>query len=121
MKNERIGNVIKVAIIGCLIVAIILILGTFQLGKVADNDTQEAVRNVSLLYLSELAGRREQVVSEILDEYVTDMDIALGLLTSEDLDSVENLQKYQLRMKQLYTLEKFAFVDSNGLIYTSRR
>ncbi len=120
MKNERIGNVIKVAVIGCLIVAIILILGTFQLGKVADDDTQEAVRSVSLLYLSELAGRREQVVSEILDEYVTDMDIALGLLTSEDLESVENLQKYQLRMKQLYTLEKFAFVDSNGLIYTSR-
>ena len=120
MKNEKIGNVISVAIIGCLIVAIILILGTFQLGKVADDDTQDAVRNVSLLYLSELAGRREQVVSAILDEYVTDMDIALGLLTEEDLASVENLQKYQLHMKQLHTFEKFAFVDSNGLIYTSR-
>ena len=48
------------------------------------------------------------------------MDVALGMLTPEDLSSTENLQAYQLRMKQLYDLEKFAFVDETGIIYTSR-
>ena len=33
---------------------------------------------------------------------------------------MENLQEYQARMKRLYGLEKFAFVDTDGLIYTSR-
>ncbi len=48
------------------------------------------------------------------------MDVAIGLLTSDDLSSTESLQAYQLRMKQLYGLEKFAFVDETGMIYTSR-
>lgn len=40
-------------------------------------------------------------------------------MTDEDLSDLEHLQAYQPRMKQLYTLEKFAFVDESGLIYTS--
>ena len=40
-------------------------------------------------------------------------------MTDEDLSDLEHLQAYQARMKQLYTLEKFAFVDESGLIYTS--
>ena len=42
----------------------------------------------SLLYLEELAGRREQVVSTSLSGYISDMDVTLGLLEKEDLSSV---------------------------------
>ncbi len=120
MNNVTSNKSFSIAAIGCLIIAVILTIGTFGLGRIADHDTKEAVRNVSLLYLSELAGRREQVVSSVLDDYISDMDVALGLITKEDLSSIENLQAYQLRMKQLYGLDKFAFVDTEGLIYTSR-
>lgn len=120
MKKENKNNIIRIAIIGSVVVAVILTLGTYALGKSAEKDTEEAVRNVSLLYLSELAGRREQVVSATLDDYKKDMDIAIGLIDKDDLADKESLQKYQLRMKQLYDLEKFAFIDTNGLIYTSR-
>ena len=102
------------------IVAIILVGGTFWTGRSASRDTEQAVRNVSLLYMDELASRREQVVGSTLSDYISDMDVALGLLEKTDLSSVERLQAYQARMKQLYGLEKFAFVDTNGLIYTSR-
>ncbi|MCR5510529.1 MAG: hypothetical protein K6F54_06245 [Lachnospiraceae bacterium] len=119
-KSHKKNDIIRIAIIGSVIVAIILTVGTFSLARSAGRDTEAAVRNVSLLYLSELAGRREQVVSSILDDYKNDMDIAIGLMEKEDLADKESLQKYQLRMKQLYDLEKFAFVDTNGLIYTSR-
>lgn len=122
MKTERENklNSISIAGLGCLIVAVTLIFGTFALGRIADNDTKEAVKNVSLLYLSELAGRREQVVSSILDDYIRDMDVAVGMLTADDLSSIESLQEYQFRMKQLYDLDKFAFIDTEGVIYTSK-
>ncbi len=122
MKTEK-GRRIKpisIAVMGCLVIAVILTIGTIGLGRVANNDTQSAVRNVSLLYLSELAGRREQVVSSVLDDYIRDMDVAVGMLSEEDLRSVEDLQDYQFKMKQLYDLDKFAFIDTEGVIYTSR-
>ena len=43
----------------------IMIFGTILLGKFASRDTGAAVRNVSLLYLDELAGRREHLLENI--------------------------------------------------------
>ena len=120
MKKISLKNTSAIAIAGGIAVALILIIGTVLNGRSAGRDTEQAVRNVSLLYLEELAGRREQVVASTLNDYIKDMDVAIGLLTPDDLSSVEKLQAYQLRMKQLYGLEKFAFVDETGLIYTSR-
>ena len=110
----------RFAIIGSVAVAVILVLGTFVTGRNASDDTETAVRTVSLLYLDELAGRREQVVSKTLSQYIDNTNIALGLLDKDDLSSLDKLQAYQARMKQLYGVEKFAFIDSEGLIYTSR-
>ena len=110
----------RLAIIGSFVVAVILVLGTFVTGRNASEDTETAVRTVSLLYLDELAGRREQVVATTLSKYISDTEIALGLLEKDDLSSFEKLQAYQARMKQLYGVEKFAFIDNDGLIYTSR-
>ena len=118
--GEKKTGIIQAAIIGSLVVAAILIIGTYLTGRSASTDGEKAVRSVSLLYLDELAGRREQVVAATLDDYISDVDVAIGLLDKNDLASVENLQAYQLRMKQLYGLEKFAFVDENGIIYTSQ-
>ena len=44
---------------------------------------------------------------------------ALELMTEDDLSDLEHLQAYQARMKRLFDLEKFAFVDEEGLIYTA--
>ena len=116
--KKRSGLVIS--FLGAVIIVILLVGGTFWTGRSASRDTEQAVRNVSLLYLDELATRREQVVATTLSDYISDMDIALGLMEKDDLSSMEKLQRYQAKMKQLYGLEKFAFVDSEGLIYTSR-
>ena len=119
-ENKRKKGIMPILVLGSVIVAGILIIGTLLMGRKASNDTGVAVRNVSLLYLEELAGRREQVVESVLDDYISDIDIALGLMDKDDLQSVEKFQAYQTRMKQLYSLEKFAFVGMDGLIYTSR-
>ena len=120
MKGINIRKIMSLALIGSIIVVAILIIGTIWTGRSASQGTEKAVRNVSLLYLEELAGRREQVVASTLNDYISDLDVAIGLITPEDLADTESLQAYQLRMKQLYGLEKFAFVDETGLIYTSR-
>ena len=120
MKTEQTGGIMRQAVIGSIIVAVILVIGTFWTGHSASEDTADAVHTVSLLYLDELVERREQVVASTLSGYISDMNTALGFLEKNDLSSTENLQAYQSRMKQLYGLEKFAFVDTDGLIYTSR-
>ncbi len=120
MRTEKRGGIILAAVAGSVIVAAILIIGTLLTGRTAGRDTEKAVRNVSLLYLDELAGRREQVVSSVLNDCINDMDVAIGMLEKSDLASTESLQAYQARIKQLYGLEKFAFVDEQGTIYTSR-
>ena len=110
---------VSLYIIAGLVVLAIMFFGTIIMGQRASVDTEEAVKKVSLLYLDELAGRREQVVEDNLNESIEDIEVAVSLMTDEDTSDVEHLQNYQARMKKLYTLEKFAFVDSKGLIYTA--
>lgn len=119
MKENKSRKSIYVAIIGSILVALILILGSIWTGHKAKQGTENAVNSVSLLYLDELAGRREQVVASALQRNISNLKTAVDLMTDDDLASVAGLQAYQVRMKKLYTLGKFAFVDTDGLIYTS--
>ena len=118
MKQKKSG-VMLYTVIGGIIVVLIMVIGTVILGRKAGEDTQKAVNTVSMFYLDELAGRREQVVASTLSNNIDKMYVAIGLMDETDLSDMEHLQAYQARMKQLYNLEKFAFVDTNGLIYTS--
>ena len=107
------------AFIGGVVLAFILVFGTFWMGRSAARDTASAVRSVSLLYLDELAGRREQVVAGNMRGKTDVIQTALDLMTADDLSDMAHLQAYQAKMKRLFKLEKFAFVDEDGLIYTS--
>lgn len=119
MKKKK-SSVKIIAILGGLAVATILVGGTLWTGRTASRDTQKAVQNVSLLFMNEQASLCELDIVSILTNYIDDIDIALGLMEDDDLSSVAKLQVYQAKVRQLYSLEKFAFVDTNGLIYTSR-
>ena len=117
---KRSGNrTIRVALIGIVIVALILVMGSILLGRTASRATEDAVNSVSTFYLDELAGRREQVVESNLDTSIRNLQTAVGLMNKDDLSSLENMRAYQSRMKKIYELEKFAFIDEDGLIYTS--
>ena len=119
MQENRSRRTTLTVIIGSLILVGLMIAGTIWMGQSAKNDTELAVRSVSLLYLDELAGRREQVVENNLQERIRTIYVAIDLMNDEDLSDVAHLAAYQKRMKQLFTLDKFAFVDADGLIYTS--
>ncbi|MBO4829830.1 MAG: response regulator [Fibrobacter sp.] len=106
------GNGVKETAIGNIIMAIALIVGAIFLGY-------SAVQNISSMFMEELAGRREQFVESKLEDYINSLEFAVELLTTENLSSEKSFQSYQYRLKHVYGLERFAFVDSNGLIYTS--
>ena len=84
-RDSRQVNTARIAVIGGLIVMLALVLTTVWMGRSTGRDTEDAVRTVSLLYLDELAGRREQVVAENLQDRIFDMQTALDLMTEEDL------------------------------------
>jgi len=119
MSKKRNTNNTLVAVIGSIILIAILVGGTIWMAQSAHKDTADAARSVSLLYLDELAGRREQVVGNNLQHNINDVQTAVSLLSSEDLSDLDHMRAYQRNMKRLLNLERFAFVDADGLIYTA--
>ena len=119
MEGGKGKNTARIALIGGAIVAAFLIFGTIQMGRSAQRDTVDAVRSVSALYLDELAGRREQVVENNLNDNIRVINIALEMIDDEDLSDLTHMRAYQRNMKRLFSLERFAFVDSDGLVYTA--
>ena len=118
MKKSR-NNTVGFITFFSIVIILILVLTTLWVGQSTKKDTDRAVRTVSVLYLDELAGRREQVVENNLQNNIQTIRIAMNLMTEEDLSDKAHLEAYQARMKKLYNLDKFAFVDTEGLIYTS--
>ncbi len=119
MNRGRHLNLLHIMILGILIIALILIGSTVWMVRSAGRSTGKAVHEVSLMYMDELAGRREQVVIGNLHSSVSTLETAVNMMTSEDLDSPEHLRAFQRRMKTLFTLENFAFADADGWIYTA--
>ena len=91
LKGSKRNGTMWIAVLGGILAAAILIVGTIQTGRTARRDTEAAVRSVSLLYLDELAGRREQVVANNLQNNINVINIAIGLMTDEDLSDLEHL------------------------------
>ena len=119
MESKRRTSNLLIVIIGSVILAGILLGGTFLMGQKAHQDASDAARSVSMLYLEELAGRREQVVEDSLNDSINVIQIALGLLDGDDLSDLDHMRAYQREIKQLFHLERFAFVDEEGLVYTA--
>ena len=119
MSKEHNTRITLVAVIGSILLIVILVGGTIWTAQNAHKDTADAARSVSLLYLDELAGRREQVVGNNLQDNIHDVQTAIGMLSAEDLSNLDHMRNYQRNMKRLLNLERFAFVDTDGLIYTA--
>ena len=117
--NSKQKGITLAASLGGLVLLFILVFGTMWTIDNSRKDTDSAVHSVSLLYLDELAGRREQVVSANLQEKINVIETALDMLTEEDLSDGTHLQAYQTRIKLLFKLERFAFIGADGLIYTA--
>ncbi|MBR7070690.1 MAG: hypothetical protein IKI29_00765 [Clostridia bacterium] len=61
MEHNR-KRTVALITVGSILIATLLVFATMWLGSNEKRDTDKAVRTVSLMYLDELAGRREQVI-----------------------------------------------------------
>ena len=119
MEGKNRNRSLRAAVIGSIVLAAVMIGGTVWMGQSAHRDTSEVARSVSLLYMDELAGRRGQVVEDKLKDNINVIQVALSLLQEDDLRDLDHLRAYQRQIKQLFKLERFAFVDEDGLVYTA--
>ena len=113
------NNIVRAAIVAGFAVVVVLVVGTFWMGRSVADDTRKAVHAVSMLYLDELAGRREQVIAANLASNIRNLDVAISLMDESDTSDAAHLRAYQSEIKQLYYLERFAFVNEDGVILTS--
>ena len=106
------------ALWGGIVTAVILLVTAVWVSDRARAGTDQAVDRVSEFYLEELAGRRVQVVQEELKNNFSFIENALDILKPSDLESQDALRSFLGEMRKLYDVEKFAFVDENGIVYT---
>ncbi len=119
MEGKHKNRTILVTVASIVILVALLAGGMVLLAGNAHKDALDAARSVSLLYLDELAGRRDQVVEDNLNNNINVIDIAIQMLTEEDLSDLSHMRDYQRRVKKFFSLERFAFVDEAGNIYTA--
>ncbi len=77
-----------VVLLGSSIVIAILILGTIWTEKSARKDAMDSASSVCLLYLDELASRREQVVENNLKGNIRTLKIAIEMISETDLSNI---------------------------------
>lgn len=99
MKEVSNKRTTWIVILGSFLLVLLMVAGTIWMGWSAQRDVELAVRSVSLLYLDELAGRREQVVEKNLRDRIDTIYVAIELMTEEDLRDAQHLAAYQARMK----------------------
>ena len=109
----------KIAIIGGFIIAFLLIVGTTWNVESAQEQTQFVADKVSDFYIEELANRRVAIISDALKQNFQYINNALDSITENDLSSIQNLREYLGRIRRLYGVEKFSFVDEDIQVYTA--
>lgn len=118
IKKKQKKSTITFAVWGGIVVAVVLLLTTVWALHSARKTTNQAVAQVSDFYLEELAGRRAEVLSMELKNKFIFMENALSILDDTYLESQETLRSFLGKVKKLYSVDKLALVDENGIVYT---
>ena len=109
----------KIVFTGAIIIVLLIAISTLWNVHSAQKQTQLVAESVSDFYVEEIANRRITIISDTLKQNFQYMHNALETITKEDLSSVNSLRHYLGRIRKLYGVEKFSFVDEEGLIYTA--
>ena len=115
MNKNR--NTFAIAVSTILI--LLLMASTAWNVQSAQKETHKVAETVSNFYIEELTNRRVVIISDVLKQNFQYLDNALDIITEKNLSSIDSLRNYLRRIRRLYGLEKFSFVDEEGLIYTA--
>ncbi len=114
-SNKRFVNT---AIAGGAIVMLILTIGTLWASRKTVSTTDKAVSAVSSFYLEAMADQRARAIKNLIDNNFEHMQKAMYVIESEDIESQEDLRKMLGEIKTILSLNRFALVDEDNVVYT---
>ncbi len=119
-KKIRITNktFIMTAIAGSLLLITIIIVSMLRTYRQTISVTNEAVSSVSSFYLEAMADRRAKTITNLINNNFEYMRKALSFIEEEGIESQEDLRASLGKVKTLLSLNRFALVDEDDIVYT---
>lgn len=120
MKRRKLTEkaVTITAAIGSVLIMVTVIANTYWASKQAVSSTNQAVSAVSAFYLESMADRRSKTIANLINNNFDYMEKAVMVIDSEKIESQEDLRAAIGRMKNLLSLNRFALVDEDDIVYT---
>ena len=120
MKKKRITekSVAITAAIGSVLIILALIANTYWASRQSILSTNQAVSAVSAFYLDSMADRRAKTITNLINNNFEYMEKAVSVIDNEKIETQEELQEAIGRMKRLLSLNRFALVDEDDIVYT---
>ncbi|WP_024865090.1 GGDEF domain-containing protein [Butyrivibrio sp. FCS014] len=120
MKGKKLSEkaVAVTAAIGSVLIMVTVIANTYWASKQAISSTNEAVSAVSAFYLESMADRRAKTITNLINNNFDYMEKAVSVIDDEKIESQEDLRAAIGRMKSLLSLNRFALVDEDDIVYT---
>ncbi len=119
-KKKRITQktFVFTAVIGSVLIMALLVVSTLWSSKMTNSATNEAVSAVSEFYLEAMADRRAKTITNLINNNFDQMEKAMAFIADEDIGTQEDLRLSIGRIKSLLSLDRFAVVDSDNVVYT---
>ena len=111
-------TIVTAAIIGSLVLMTTMIVSMLWASKQVISATDEAVSEVSSFYLEAMADRRAKTIINLINNDFDHMEKALLFIEEEDIRSQADLRIAIGKVKSLLSLDRFALVDEDDIVYT---
>ena len=120
MKEKEKGSkrFVYTAVIGSVVLMIVLTLSTLWASRKTVTSTNDAVAAVSAFYLEAMADQRAQTITNLINNNFEHMEKALDVIEEEQVESQEDLRRLLGEIKRLLSLQRFALVDTDNVVYT---
>ncbi|MBO4414925.1 MAG: diguanylate cyclase [Lachnospiraceae bacterium] len=119
-KTDRITRktFVLTAVIGSVLLLTSLIISSIWTSRLTISATDEAVSEVSSFYLEAMADRRAKTITNLINSNFEQMEKALAFLQEEGVESQEDLRATLGKIRSLLSLNRFAVVDQDNIVYT---
>jgi diguanylate cyclase (GGDEF)-like protein len=120
MKKKRITEktVMIIAAIGSVLIMVMVTANTYWASRQAVSSTDQAVSAVSAFYLESMADRRARTITNLINNNFDYMEKAVSVIDDEKIETQADLRAAIGRMKRLLSLNRFALVDEDDVVYT---
>ncbi|MCR5250622.1 MAG: GGDEF domain-containing protein [Lachnospiraceae bacterium] len=111
-------KLILTAIVGGILLMLMVVVHTIMSSRQMISATDEAVSEVSSFYLEAMADRRSKTVTNLIDGNFDHMEKAVEFIEAQGIGSLEELRQTIGNIKSLLSLDRFALVDEDNIVYT---